>query len=63
MKNGWFVSYDTLVQESKLPHWMGQITLKGMATEKVNTKEIGYCSICFSCGLVVRFPRRVVAWV
>ena len=36
VKKGWLMSHETLVKECELPHWMGQITLKGVETERVN---------------------------
>ncbi len=36
VKRGWFMSHDSNILEHKLPHWMGQITLKGVDTERVS---------------------------
>ncbi len=56
----WLVSTDTKVDSSKLPHWIGQILLKGVETERVralNSKIIRPYVSSIPCGLVVRIRR------
>ena len=40
VRKGWFMSRDTQVIPDKLPRWVGQITLKGVETERVNINRL-----------------------
>ena len=37
MEKGWLMSADSTLNVDQLPHWMGQITLKGVVTDRVSS--------------------------
>ncbi len=49
IKKDWIMSENSEVVPDILPHWMGQITLKGVEIERVRASRCNafkYCKVC-----------------
>lgn len=45
VEKGWLMSMQSNLSTDQLPHWMGQITLKGVVTDRVSVHVVVYIDL------------------